>query len=62
MMRQPRAADEPDFGRSGPADRKSDDTSAVRPGMRWVLLLVLIALLVFLSNQLWLLFVGSPLF
>jgi len=30
--------------------------------MRYVLLIVLIALLVFLSNQLWLLFVGSPLF
>jgi hypothetical protein len=30
--------------------------------MRYVLLLVLIALLVFLSNQLWILFVGAPLF
>jgi hypothetical protein len=44
------------------AARKSKGTQAVRPGMRYVLLLVLIALLVFLSNQLWLLFVGSPLF
>jgi hypothetical protein len=30
--------------------------------MRWVLLIVLIGLLVFLSNQVWLLFVGYPLF
>jgi hypothetical protein len=30
--------------------------------MRWVLLIVLLGLLVFLSNQLWLLFVGVPLF
>jgi len=30
--------------------------------MRYVLLVILIGLLVFLSNQLWLLFVGSPLF
>lgn len=62
MMGQPRAAAEPDFRQIGPADRKSEGTSAVRRGMRYVLLLVLIALLVFLSNQLWLLFVGTPLF
>jgi hypothetical protein len=30
--------------------------------MRYVLLIVLIGLLVLLSNQLWLLFVGQPLF
>jgi hypothetical protein len=30
--------------------------------MRYVLLIVLIGLLVFLSNQLWLLLVGQPLF
>jgi hypothetical protein len=30
--------------------------------VRYVLLVVLIALLVFLSNQLWLLFTGVPLF
>jgi hypothetical protein len=30
--------------------------------MRYALLLILIGLLVFLSNQLWLLFVGSPLY
>jgi hypothetical protein len=30
--------------------------------MRYVLLLVLIGLLVYLSNQLWLLFTGVPLF
>jgi hypothetical protein len=37
-------------------------TQAVRSGMRYVLLIVLIALLVFLSNQLWILFEGAPLF
>jgi hypothetical protein len=30
--------------------------------MRYVLLIVLVGLLVFLSNQLWLLFTGQPLF
>jgi hypothetical protein len=30
--------------------------------MRYVLLVILIGLLVFLSNQLWILFVGTPLF
>jgi hypothetical protein len=30
--------------------------------MRYVLLVVLVALLVFLSNQLWILFMGAPLF
>jgi hypothetical protein len=30
--------------------------------MRWVLLVILIGLLVFLSNQLWILFEGQPLF
>jgi hypothetical protein len=30
--------------------------------MRYVLLIVLVGLLVFLSNQLWILFVGAPLF
>jgi hypothetical protein len=30
--------------------------------MRYALLLIQIGLLVFLSNQLWLLFVGSPLY
>jgi hypothetical protein len=30
--------------------------------MRYVLLVILIALMVFLSNQLWILFVGTPLF
>ena len=62
MMGQPRAADELDFGSVGSAFRKSKGTCAVRRNMRYVLLIVLIALLVFLSNQLWLLFVGSPLF
>jgi hypothetical protein len=43
-------------------DRKSTATPAVKPGMRYVLLIVLVGLLVFLSNQLWILFTGSPLF
>jgi hypothetical protein len=30
--------------------------------MRYVLLIVLVGLLVFLSNQLWILFAGQPLF
>jgi hypothetical protein len=30
--------------------------------MRYLLLLILIGLLVFLSNQVWLLFTGAPLF
>jgi len=30
--------------------------------MRYVLLVILIGLLVILSNQLWILFVGTPLF
>jgi hypothetical protein len=30
--------------------------------MRYVLLIVLVGLLVFLTNQLWILFVGAPLF
>jgi hypothetical protein len=35
---------------------------SVKPGMRYVLLVILIGLLVFLSNQLWILFMGGPLF
>ena len=42
--------------------RKSQGSPPVRPDMRYVLLLILIGLLVFLSNQLWILFEGSPLF
>jgi hypothetical protein len=30
--------------------------------MRYVLLIILVGLLVFLSNQVWLLFTGAPLF
>jgi hypothetical protein len=30
--------------------------------MRYVLLIILVGLLVFLSNQLWMLFAGAPLF
>jgi hypothetical protein len=46
----------------GRFERKSPATSCVRQNMRYVLLIVLIGLLVFLSNQLWILFVGTPLF
>ena len=46
----------------GAADRKSQGSSDVRREMRYVLLVILIGLLVFLSNQLWILFVGAPLF
>jgi hypothetical protein len=45
-----------------PQNRKSPTTPDVRRDMRYVLLIILIGLLVFLSNQLWLLFVGQPLF
>jgi hypothetical protein len=62
MMAQVRAADEPLFGWMRPAYRKSKGNLYVRQPMRYVLLFVLIALLVFLSNQLWMLFVGAPLF
>ena len=50
------------FGASRPPIRKSQGSPSVRRDMRWVLLLILIGLLVFLSNQLWILFVGSPLY
>jgi hypothetical protein len=50
------------FGRRMGCTRKSQGARAVRHDMRYVLLLVLIALLVFLSNQLWILFEGVPLF
>ena len=46
----------------GHLDRKSKGILAVKPGMRYVLLIVLVGLLVFLSNQVWLLFTGAPLF
>ena len=61
MMDQETAPDEP-FLAPGPADRKSQGSPPVRTGMRYVLLLILVGLLVFLSNQLWILFAGSPLF
>ena len=44
------------------AYRKSQGSQSVRGDMRWILLLILIGLLVFLSNQLWILFMGAPLF
>jgi hypothetical protein len=42
--------------------RQSHTTSVVRPGMRYLLLIILVALLVFLSNQVWQMFGGTPLF
>jgi hypothetical protein len=56
------ASGEAFFGLLAAADRKSQGGPAVRGDMRYVLLVILIGLLVFLSNQLWILFVGSPLF
>jgi hypothetical protein len=62
MMGQAEAPDEPLFHPARLSDRKSQGTCSVRQDVRYVLLVVLIALLVFLSNQLWLLFTGVPLF
>jgi hypothetical protein len=62
MMDQEVASEEAFFGASQAPVRKSQGSPSVRPDMRYVLLLILIGLLVFLSNQLWLLFVGNPLF
>jgi hypothetical protein len=45
-----------------PLFRNSNATPGVRPGMRYLLLLILVALLVFLSNQVWQMFGGTPLF
>jgi hypothetical protein len=42
--------------------RKSQATAGVRPDVRYLLLLILVALLVFLSNQVWQMFGGTPLF
>jgi hypothetical protein len=62
MMDQAMASEKAFFDASRPPIRKSQGNPSVRPDMRYVLLLILIGLLVFLSNQLWILFVGSPLF
>jgi hypothetical protein len=62
MMDQAMAREKAFFGASRAPFRKSQGTPCVRPDMRYVLLLILIGLLVFLSNQLWILFVGAPLF
>ncbi len=62
MMDQELAPDEPFLA---PRGLRTASPKAARPlgrGMRYVLLLILVGLLVFLSNQLWILFVGSPLF
>ena len=62
MMEQEGASGQGFFAAPGPGNRKSQGRLSVRQPMRYVLLVILIGLLVFLSNQLWLLFVGSPLF
>jgi hypothetical protein len=61
-MDQPEEAGEPFFGAVGRPNRKSQGANPVRRDMRYVLLVILIGLLVFLSNQLWILFMGAPLF
>ena len=61
-MEQPGASDEAFFEACAGLNRKSEGSPAVRRDMRYVLLVILIGLLVFLSNQLWILFVGTPLF
>jgi len=62
MMDQEVASEKAFFGASGPPIRKSQGSPSVRRDMRWVLLVILIGLLVVLSNQLWILFAGAPLF
>jgi hypothetical protein len=61
-MDQPGAFDEAFFDASEAPGRKSQGCPPVRGDMRYVLLVILIGLLVFLSNQLWILFMGAPLF
>ena len=61
-MDQEVASDEAFFWPLAGADRKSQGSPAVRGDMRYVLLVILIGLLVLLSNQLWILFEGAPLF
>jgi hypothetical protein len=57
MMGQPRLADETR------GKRKSSSGAVVRQVMRWVLLLLVLAVLVFLGNMLWTSFFGgTPLF
>ena len=62
MMEQTGASDQGFFATAGPDNRKAQGRPSVMQPMRYVLLVILLGLLVFLSNQLWLLFVGSPLF
>jgi hypothetical protein len=62
MMDQPVPSDQAFFGALEASDRKSQGCPPVRGDMRWILLLILIGLMVFLSNQLWILFMGAPLF
>jgi hypothetical protein len=61
-MDQEVASDETFFRPLAGPDRKSQGSPAVRRDMRYVMLVILIGLLVFLSNQLWILFEGQPLF
>ena len=66
MMGQGRACDDPISRRKAALriclDRKSRATPAVRQDMRYVLLIILIGLLIFLANQVWLLFTGTAFF
>jgi hypothetical protein len=62
MMAQPGASGQTFFEAPTMPNRKSHGSPHVRRDMRYVLLLILIGLLVFLSNQLWILFMGAPLF
>ncbi|MEA2655413.1 MAG: hypothetical protein QOI23_778 [Chloroflexota bacterium] len=62
MMAQPGASDQTFFEAPTRPKRKSQGSPPVRRDMRYVMLLILIGLLVFLSNQLWILFMGAPLF
>jgi hypothetical protein len=61
MMDQEVASDQAFLGATTHA-AQAQGSPPVRRNMRYVLLLILLGLLVFLSNQLWILFMGAPLF
>jgi len=62
MMDQEMASDEVFFAPWALPTASPRATPPLEGDMRYVLLVILIGLLVFLSNQLWILFVGTPLF
>jgi len=62
MMEQGGLGDDPIFGGKASFARKSQATQTVRQDMRYVLLVILLALLIFLANQVLLLFTGSAFF